>query len=148
INLRNGCEWSRTWPDQIAHLIVREPSNTVDRRGDLCITKIELRLFHRGFVGFDVCSARLGGGGGSIALLVADHFFVEQVHRAFFVRVCFYLVSFVFCQSSLGLRQCRFERARVNLKKRVALRSEEHTSELQSRENLVCRLLLEKKKKK
>src|SRR5207302_8398412 len=31
----------------------------------------------------------------------------------------------------------------------VALvRSEEHTSELQSRENLVCRLLLEKKKKK
>src|SRR5690606_40609870 len=28
-----------------------------------------------------------------------------------------------------------------------ATRSEEHTSELQSRENLVCRLLLEKKKK-
>src|SRR5436309_6102769 len=30
----------------------------------------------------------------------------------------------------------------------MASRSEEHTSELQSRENLVCRLLLEKKKKK
>src|SRR5690606_40892637 len=30
----------------------------------------------------------------------------------------------------------------------VVPRSEEHTSELQSRENLVCRLLLEKKKKK
>src|SRR5690606_18641840 len=29
----------------------------------------------------------------------------------------------------------------------MLLRSEEHTSELQSRENLVCRLLLEKKKK-
>src|SRR5215475_8177753 len=29
----------------------------------------------------------------------------------------------------------------------VTRRSEEHTSELQSRENLVCRLLLEKKKK-
>src|SRR5690606_40956751 len=28
----------------------------------------------------------------------------------------------------------------------VGIRSEEHTSELQSRENLVCRLLLEKKK--
>src|SRR5690606_15912138 len=28
----------------------------------------------------------------------------------------------------------------------LELRSEEHTSELQSRENLVCRLLLEKKK--
>src|SRR5215475_15217172 len=31
---------------------------------------------------------------------------------------------------------------------RDVVRSEEHTSELQSRENLVCRLLLEKKKKK
>src|SRR5690606_41781994 len=30
----------------------------------------------------------------------------------------------------------------------TSVRSEEHTSELQSRENLVCRLLLEKKKKK
>src|SRR3712207_8011323 len=30
---------------------------------------------------------------------------------------------------------------------RCALRSEEHTSELQSRQYLVCRLLLEKKKK-
>src|SRR5690606_40926453 len=29
---------------------------------------------------------------------------------------------------------------------RARVRSEEHTSELQSRENLVCRLLLEKKK--
>src|SRR5690606_41413659 len=36
-----------------------------------------------------------------------------------------------------------FARAGANL-----IRSEEHTSELQSRENLVCRLLLEKKKKK
>src|SRR5690606_40977746 len=30
----------------------------------------------------------------------------------------------------------------------IDVRSEEHTSELQSRENLVCRLLLEKKKTK
>src|SRR2546430_12548850 len=40
-----------------------------------------------------------------------------------------------------------------NLERRLAslyprLRSEEHTSELQSQSNLVCRLLLEKKKKK
>src|SRR5690606_41561770 len=33
------------------------------------------------------------------------------------------------------------------LPEQAVLRSEEHTSELQSRENLVCRLLLEKKKK-
>src|SRR5438874_13126919 len=32
--------------------------------------------------------------------------------------------------------------------RRCATRSEEHTSELQSRRDLVCRLLLEKKKKK
>src|SRR5690606_12468043 len=36
-----------------------------------------------------------------------------------------------------------YRRARVLLEQ---ARSEEHTSELQSRENLVCRLLLEKKK--
>src|SRR5436309_12177267 len=39
----------------------------------------------------------------------------------------------------------RRERLRLRDERR---RSEEHTSELQSRENLVCRLLLEKKKKK
>src|SRR5690625_5779810 len=35
-----------------------------------------------------------------------------------------------------------------NLPARSSCRSEEHTSELQSRGHLVCRLLLEKKKKK
>src|SRR5690606_19826098 len=35
---------------------------------------------------------------------------------------------------------------RLRLARRRLARSEEHTSELQSRENLVCRLLLEKKK--
>src|SRR5436305_6858633 len=42
------------------------------------------------------------------------------------------------------------EKQRAALKNRVIfglLRSEEHTSELQSRPHLVCRLLLEKKKK-
>src|SRR5690606_40414118 len=34
---------------------------------------------------------------------------------------------------------------RTQLSRPIILRSEEHTSELQSRENLVCRLLLEKK---
>src|SRR5438874_9436602 len=41
---------------------------------------------------------------------------------------------------SNGLRDARVHRS--------AQRSEEHTSELQSRRDLVCRLLLEKKKKK
>src|SRR3712207_7527041 len=38
---------------------------------------------------------------------------------------------------------CSSDRSRVS----PSLRSEEHTSELQSRQYLVCRLLLEKKKK-
>src|SRR5438477_9339541 len=39
-------------------------------------------------------------------------------------------------------------RSRADSPVRYSLRSEEHTSELQSHVNLVCRLLLEKKKKK
>src|SRR3712207_7941157 len=46
-----------------------------------------------------------------------------------------------------GLKQhCGVERAEVRAAR--AQRSEEHTSELQSRQYLVCRLLLEKKNKK
>src|SRR5690349_22684570 len=44
-----------------------------------------------------------------------------------------------------GQRPLRGEYLQVRLRQ---LRSEEHTSELQSRRDLVCRLLLEKKKKK
>ena len=47
-------------------------------------------------------------------------FFLNKSMRAFFVRVCFHLVGFVFCQSSLRLRQCGFERPGINLKKEVA----------------------------
>src|SRR5258706_5671318 len=39
-------------------------------------------------------------------------------------------------------------RRRHRIARRAAVRSEEHTSELQSLTNLVCRLLLEKKKNK
>src|SRR5258707_10446943 len=44
-----------------------------------------------------------------------------------------------FCQARGGFRFHEFG---------IVARSEEHTSELQSRQYLVCRLLLEKKKKK
>src|SRR5690606_41832804 len=49
-----------------------------------------------------------------------------------------------------GLSLVLVESRQVRRARRPAagVRSEEHTSELQSRENLVCRLLLEKKKKK
>src|SRR2546430_2937009 len=45
-------------------------------------------------------------------------------------------------------RRGRCERHAVPVRGVARLRSEEHTSELQSQSNLVCRLLLEKKKKK
>src|SRR5690606_41984414 len=50
-------------------------------------------------------------------------------------------------RKNLGDKNCEFapEHTEQILKLH---RSEEHTSELQSRENLVCRLLLEKKKQK
>src|SRR5688572_23785964 len=46
-------------------------------------------------------------------------------------------------------RRCRPPKPRGSTRlPRLSRRSEEHTSELQSQSNLVCRLLLEKKKKK
>src|SRR5207302_3649523 len=45
------------------------------------------------------------------------------------------------------IRAARIHPLAAHVARRSELRSEEHTSELQSRENLVCRLLLEKKKK-
>src|SRR5258707_8487960 len=49
----------------------------------------------------------------------------------------------------LGSPSSRASSIRVgtNIARRRIIRSEEHTSELQSRQYLVCRLLLEKKKK-
>src|SRR5690606_40743192 len=47
-----------------------------------------------------------------------------------------------------GIMEAAYSLTRVYMQMReLKKRSEEHTSELQSRENLVCRLLLEKKKK-
>src|SRR5690606_40328932 len=48
-----------------------------------------------------------------------------------------------FCNSTKRLCRCFFVFSSAFSR---SMRSEEHTSELQSRENLVCRLLLEKKK--
>src|SRR5690349_23812509 len=44
--------------------------------------------------------------------------------------------------------RCEERSRRLQISLRYRMRSEEHTSELQSRRDLVCRLLLEKKKKK
>src|SRR2546430_13249150 len=57
------------------------------------------------------------------------------------------------CRSKTACRRCRLRACWSMRRARDwascgATRSEEHTSELQSQSNLVCRLLLEKKKKK
>src|SRR3712207_8428399 len=57
----------------------------------------------------------------------------------------FYLTGFE--HSHAGERLLAFILRRDGTASWVAPRSEEHTSELQSRQYLVCRLLLEKKKK-
>src|SRR5690554_7688611 len=52
-------------------------------------------------------------------------------------------------ESSTGIPQPQFKLTQENVKLLITgrtARSEEHTSELQSRPHLVCRLLLEKKK--
>src|SRR2546430_7149470 len=64
----------------------------------------------------------------------------------------------VYARTSERTRAIRFERPRARRRAAAARwpqegraprrRSEEHTSELQSQSNLVCRLLLEKKKRK
>src|SRR5690606_40540465 len=58
---------------------------------------------------------------------------------------------YVACATGLGLLMSTFTKSQIAAVFGTAIatllpRSEEHTSELQSRENLVCRLLLEKKK--
>src|SRR5206468_13078988 len=47
-----------------------------------------------------------------------------------------------------AIRECHSRSDSEGAKFEPVMRSEEHTSELQSRSDLVCRLLLEKKKKK
>src|SRR3712207_7896385 len=52
------------------------------------------------------------------------------------------------CRPRRSDRRCHRQRERRERPARPPRRSEEHTSELQSRQYLVCRLLLEKKKKR
>src|SRR2546427_2912052 len=51
------------------------------------------------------------------------------------------------CAAAGQAHTYHFERRGAGIRRHLYGRSEEHTSELQSQSNLVCRLLLEKKKK-
>src|SRR5690606_41293105 len=54
--------------------------------------------------------------------------------------------TFLGRRGEVQIRQLLQQAMQLLAAQRLGQRSEEHTSELQSRENLVCRLLLEKKK--
>src|SRR5206468_5308180 len=56
-------------------------------------------------------------------------------------------VGTVLLLSPTSVRSRRGTSRATEMRYRLSIRSEEHTSELQSRSDLVCRLLLEKKKK-
>src|SRR5205085_3740141 len=56
--------------------------------------------------------------------------------------VCIVLIFSTLIVTTLSITR---ERERGTMENLLAMRSEEHTSELQSQSNLVCRLLLEKK---
>ena len=88
-------------------------------------------------------------------LLCAYHFFFLMIRRpprstlfpytTLFRSVCVCVCLFILCASMVtGVCMCSCVCIFVCC---VHRRSEEHTSELQSLTNLVCRLLLEKKKK-
>src|SRR5690606_41138469 len=88
------------------------------------------------------------------ALPISSYRFVEptqhllllrrQVHRRFDLHAAEQVSGARRTQRAYALDLHAEHLSRLRLGRH--LRSEEHTSELQSRENLVCRLLLEKKK--
>src|SRR5690606_40322961 len=69
--------------------------------------------------------------------------FIYQMYRVGVLSLLIIVVSGLFIGAVLGLQMFSI----LSTFGSESMRSEEHTSELQSRENLVCRLLLEKKKK-
>src|SRR5690606_14287697 len=89
----------------------------------------------------------------NVALFVPLGMFLRHLFRRGWlltVVVGFAVSLFIECTQLTGvwyLFECPYRLFDVDDLITNTVRSEEHTSELQSRENLVCRLLLEKKKK-
>src|SRR5690606_42104020 len=76
----------------------------------------------------------------------------REIHDALKRRCLYHWIDYPDFARELAIVRAKVPRAQESLSREIVAfvqaRSEEHTSELQSRENLVCRLLLEKKKKK
>src|SRR5260370_323356 len=80
-------------------------------------------------------------------LLVAPPGHVEAFFRAANSRACCPTRRSSSATRAASAERCSSARKTTGRRSRKVARSEEHTSELQSHLNLVCRLLLEKKKK-
>ena len=88
-------------------------------------------------------------------MIEADPANIEQMQTAInqayesFERIhgVFYVTPMSDEKSSFSIQEIGRDESELQFKSKI-YRSEEHTSELQSRQYLVCRLLLEKKKKK
>src|SRR5437868_15413564 len=79
---------------------------------------------------------------------ISHFFFLLMIRRPPRSTLFPYTTLFRSLRLGAGLHGLDRQHVRARLRRcRRALRSEEHTSELQSRFDLVCRLLLEKKKK-
>src|SRR5690606_41324459 len=79
----------------------------------------------------------------SIILTATSEIYTLSLHDA--LPICRRATSWPPPSSATRPTPCRKSAAASVRRTACARRSEEHTSELQSRENLVCRLLLEKK---
>src|SRR5688572_31523313 len=77
-----------------------------------------------------------------------DPDFGKKIHGVFGPAINFRMALLAAVTLDLGDGQSLHTDAGEGVVDVLELRSEEHTSELQSQSNLVCRLLLEKKKKK
>src|SRR2546430_1199273 len=110
--------------------------------------EVHCRVRHGGVLSNNKGINRLGGGLTAAALSPKD---MEDIRTAAKIKADYLAVSFP--KSSADMHRARpllqaaggeaFLIAKIE---RAEARSEEHTSELQSQSNLVCRLLLEKKK--
>src|SRR5208283_5958061 len=87
-----------------------------------------------------------GGNVGANFILTDVAFFFLMIRRPPRSTLFPYTTLFRSCRSPRRDRLWRTKSPAIRRSPRAAARSEEHTSELQSHHELVCRLLLEKKK--
>src|SRR5690606_14854387 len=99
---------------------------------DILLVYIDAQRAQFGIAGkFLLCNQTGSSSFGIVSPFIIRSASIHVVHPGYICSIVHVISIHLFLGHTMGI---------------VPLRSEEHTSELQSRENLVCRLLLEKKK--